>query len=273
MNMLLIMINSYKNTYLMYTFSDMDRQLLRVSDSFMENFFCIKCLKYLTVGPIGIHKEGGNVCGRCLYGRKQKKPPFLELDGDPFDYENRIPLSLFAYASCTNIRFPCVNRYDGCNELIPFVDIGDHEESCVSEKYQCPNCDFLGVGSQQIHHFSINHKNLLISNEPFELNIGADISSSYLCRQNNYLFFVNVQYVKSLNQFVFGTTFRGHGKKLGKILLSVFIPNAKKFEKICLNTDLLEIQKQRVINFTINIGTYHLNDVDKIYCIYKVSIE
>ncbi|KAJ8927944.1 hypothetical protein NQ314_019577 [Rhamnusium bicolor] len=246
-----------------------------VPDTILENLTCKMCCKYLTVSPIGVHPEGGNVCGRCLYGKKSPPSSLFEYEGDLNFYTilDLIPLSLLGYASYAKSLFPCVNRFEGCSKLLPFSSIRNHEITCIYTKYKCPLCQFEGVGSQLIQHFKTGHKRYLSSDDPiFILNLDNDVCETYLYRAKNMLFLVKVQYVKDITQFEFDTLCLGSLIKTGKIRLVFTIPfgGISTFEEYVLVSDQLLISKNNSFNLTFKINDFHLSEAKKIVCNYKI---
>ncbi|CAH0547974.1 unnamed protein product [Brassicogethes aeneus] len=252
----------------------MARNYYQVSDSILKDLCCVKCQKYLTVGPIGFDGQGGNTCGRCLC-EKRSTFSFMEFSGNPLDFENQIPMTLMSYASSPNIRFPCVNRYEGCNELIPFCRMREHEEICAGFDRKCLNCDYLGVGTQLIQHYKNNHKHLLITNKPFVLDLTGNHATKYLHANQNNIFCVTVKYTKNLNQFVVETLSQSPCSRLGRISLTFYMKSfyKKPFQTITLKTDLLDINENKTLNISFMYGDYHIDDFDKMYCLYKVLFE
>lgn len=126
-----------------------------IPDQVLETHTCRLCDKYLTVSPISIHPEGGNICGRCQSHVNNRRHCLFECGpSENLSEQINIPYAIFGYV---NHLFPCVNRYEGCNKLLTFDEISIHETTCPSRKIKCLHCDYEGTGSQHINHFKTKH--------------------------------------------------------------------------------------------------------------------
>ncbi|XP_018567303.1 E3 ubiquitin-protein ligase siah2-like [Anoplophora glabripennis] len=247
-----------------------------VPDIILENLTCRICCKYLTVSPIGVHPDGGNICGRCLYGKKSSPTCLFECmeDLNYHSFQGFIPMVLLGYASYPETLFPCVNRFEGCNKLLPFSAIKNHEKICVYKKFQCPLCQFQGVGSQLIQHFRTGHKRYLSSENPvFILKIDNDFSETYLFRSENTLFLVKVEYIKDLSQFMFETLCLGTpSRKLGRLRILFRIPSGSisTYNDYILLSDRLEISRNCRFNMTFKINDFRLSETKNVVCSYNL---
>ncbi|XP_044254350.1 uncharacterized protein LOC123004896 [Tribolium madens] len=126
-----------------------------IPDQVLEAHTCRLCDKYLTVIPISIHPEGGNICGRCQSKVTKHSQCLFECDSvEDLIEQINFPYAIFGYV---NHLFPCVNRYEGCKRLLTFDEISIHETTCPSRKMMCLYCNYEGTGSQQINHFKTKH--------------------------------------------------------------------------------------------------------------------
>lgn len=177
-----------------------------VPDHVLENLVCNQCLKYLTVGPIELHPKWGIICGRCT---SQSACSSIFKFAGSIDWsvvEANIPLTLLGYSSYPSTLFPCVNKFEGCGVLLPYSYIRHHELVCIYQEYECPSCDFKGVGSQLLQHFKIFHKRYLCRARPYiVINVRTDYNETFLYRADNLLFLVKVCYVKDTNLFSIDT--------------------------------------------------------------------
>lgn len=247
-----------------------------VPDIVLENLTCKICYKYLTVSPIGVHPDGGNVCGRCLYGKKSSPTCLFECmeELDCRSFEGFIPLVLLGYATYPEALFPCVNRFEGCNKLLPFSAIKSHEQMCVYKKFQCPLCQFQGVGSQLIQHFRMGHKKYLSSeNSVFTLKLDNDLAETYLFRNGTMLFLMKVEYIKDLSQFMFESLCLGTvSKKFGRLRILFRIPSGSvsAYNEYVFLSDRLEISKNCRFNMTFKINDFHLSETKRVRCSYNL---
>lgn len=182
-------------------------------DKVLEEASCGKCLKYLTVGPIGVTSLGENTCGRCSKSSDPSVSPILlEYYGEyPDEF---IPLTILGYASSRNYLFPCVNRFEGCSTVLPYFYIKQHEEECLSQKRECPLCSYHGIGSQLFEHFKRKHyKNLLTSNSNLALNLRKNVRKKYLYKTAKSLFIMKFRFVADLNLFMIRLRYLGSVRK------------------------------------------------------------
>lgn len=248
-----------------------------VPDVVLENLTCKICCKYLTVSPIGGHPEGGNICGRCLYGKKSSPVCLFECTQE-LNYhtiDSLIPLVLLGYATYPKTLFPCINRFEGCCKLLPFAAIKDHEKTCVVKKCQCPLCHFQGVGSQLIQHFRTYHKRYLSSDKSlFTLQLDTDLTETYLFRSESNLFLVKVEYIKDICQFTFDTlcVATSVATKCGRLRILFRIPSGSisTYDEYVLLSDRLEISRNSRFNMTFKINDFHLSETKKVVCSYNL---
>ncbi|KAG5898013.1 hypothetical protein JTB14_027578 [Gonioctena quinquepunctata] len=125
-----------------------------MSESILENFTCDSCHKFLSVLPVKLYSGGKKKCGRCS----------MKNDGGV--------VSLYGDIA-EKFSFPCVNRYDGCKELLTPPQVADHEKNCESKTYICPICPvtvniptFLMIG-----HFQELHREALLKVPIFHINL------------------------------------------------------------------------------------------------------
>lgn len=247
-----------------------------VPDIVLENLTCKECCKYLTVSPIGVHPEGGNICGRCLYERKSSPTCLFECTQELscHSVDSLVPLVLLGYATYPKTLFPCVNRFEGCSKLLPFSEIRSHEKTCVSKKCQCPLCHFQGVGSQLIQHFRTIHKRYLSSDKSlFNLQLDKDLIETYLFRSESSLYFVKVEYVKDISQFMFDTLcVTSASNKFGRLRILFRIPSSgpSTYDEYILLSDRLEISKNCRFNMTFKINDCHLSETKNVVCVYNL---
>ncbi|KAG5875255.1 hypothetical protein JTB14_021243 [Gonioctena quinquepunctata] len=123
---------------------------LMIPDNILETLLCSVCHKYLTVKPVKVYQNGEIKCGRCT------KP------GD------RGVVSLFHLVADQSI-FRCINMYDGCNEILSFSKVPEHESTCIGKTHACPHCpDSKAVPTFFMKkHFEENHEQALLTTPVF----------------------------------------------------------------------------------------------------------
>lgn len=239
-----------------------------IADEILENSYCNECYKYLTVAPIGVHPKGGNICGRCLYGDGHYPPNTLFEYTDFFD--DFFPLELFCFASCNKGFFPCINRFDGCDKLLSFHEIRQHEKFCKVPKIQCPFCCYKGVGSQMLQHFKIDHSHKVLCNDRnrFYLNFAENINNVYLYRSSkNILFFVKIKYRLDISQISFDILSLASIFSSACIRLDFLYGKTNKFSLI---SDNLNVEKDKNYNITMKIDNFEMFEAKNIFCSFNV---
>ncbi|KAJ3662723.1 hypothetical protein Zmor_007055 [Zophobas morio] len=162
-------------------------ELLIIPDQVLETLICRLCDKYLTVGPISVHPEGGNICGRCHGKVNTTSQCLFECDSvvDLIEQVN-IPYTIFGYV---NHFFPCVNRYEGCSKLLAFDDISKHEILCQAKKIKCRCCNnYEGTGSQQLNHFRTKHPLNFFDKVYFRFPLNERYSTNLIKRGEDLFF-------------------------------------------------------------------------------------
>lgn len=162
-----------------------------IPDKILEAHTCRLCDKYLTVSPISVHPDGGNICGRCQKSKKPSQSLFhctLDLPD-----QTSIPYTIFSYA---NHLFPCINRYERCSTLMPFDEVKQHEKNCLSIKTLCGFCEYEGTGSQQLYHFRKLHKKNIFENIHFRFPLHQKYRTN-LIKRDNLLFILDVTIISS----------------------------------------------------------------------------
>ncbi|CAH1133316.1 unnamed protein product [Ceutorhynchus assimilis] len=154
-------------------------------EEILKTQICSCCKQYLSYGPIKVSISEGVKCGRCLKDEEETTPTLL----------NNI---------IKNVIFPCVNRFDGCNELLKCEDVPQHENVCTGSLHLCPICvkhsnnqlveySFLSL----IHHYRILHNKYYLTNPLLSISTRSAKESNYLyCNEyKNILAFINVEIV------------------------------------------------------------------------------
>lgn len=153
----------------------------------LDKLVCDFCHKYLSVGPVKVNEHGKKICGRC-----------------PND--GILSMSVFLLKHYV---FKCNNRYDGCNALLNYADILEHEKICISREYDCPLCPNVQIPAYKlVGHFKKSHDENLLSD--FFLNDKASKLISKKCflyLKQNYMYFIFLKQTNNkllLNAFYFG---------------------------------------------------------------------
>ncbi|XP_074038506.1 uncharacterized protein [Leptinotarsa decemlineata] len=146
-----------------------------IPDEMLETITCSQCLKFLSIGPVKVYRNRKFKCGRCVkdndYGVISKCGLILERG-----------------------LFKCVNRFDGCKQLLAFDKVAEHEDTCKSTTYECPICveatnipTFLMIG-----HFKEKHRGCFLEKPCFKVDLTTS-RQVHLYQNGDNLFFVECQ--------------------------------------------------------------------------------
>ncbi|CAH1174066.1 unnamed protein product [Phaedon cochleariae] len=144
-------------------------------DEMLETLVCVDCQKYLSVKPVMIQAGGEIICGRCS------------------EYYDDGVISLFGIMA-DHCLFRCVNRYDGCQELLTYQEVEEHETECKGRETTCPLCERTVIipTYKIIKHFETNHKDNVLDAPCFEIDLISSlrISKLFLYKEKNSIFFI-----------------------------------------------------------------------------------
>ncbi|CAH1103975.1 unnamed protein product [Psylliodes chrysocephalus] len=149
---------------------------LIISDYVLNRQVCDYCHKFLSVIPIKVYPNRRIKCGRCSTNNENNT------DIGVYSMYNQI---------ATRILFKCVNRFDGCTQLLQSSEVIEHEKTCISKKYFCPICSEEIFTFLIIRHFKLNHPHSILETTHFQLEDINNIKKHFLYQLENYLFFVN----------------------------------------------------------------------------------
>jgi len=122
----------------------------------LQQLICFSCKKYLSVFPIKVYPNKNVKCGRCCDSNED--------DGGTVSH-------LYEHIA-KQIGFPCVNRFEGCKEVLGPNEMKKHEKTCLSDDYQCPICaDFNGPSFNLLNHMKINHEHAFIETQDFLIEL------------------------------------------------------------------------------------------------------
>ncbi|XP_060523897.1 uncharacterized protein LOC132700534 [Cylas formicarius] len=145
----------------------------------LQNLKCSLCMLELSVYPVHIKIDGKMaVCGRC------KVPNDL-------DYIRDEAYELIAQF----ILFTCPQERNGCKVQLTPLNMKDHELACTYKKIACPSkaylrCEWCGPHSDLKKHFEESHKELLLTDQKFEVNFVNSLKESLLLPFKNEIFII-----------------------------------------------------------------------------------
>lgn len=148
-----------------------------------EQLLCSSCKLYISCGPVKIAANGNSICGRC----------------SPLNCDETYIQNILFETSMSKFKFPCSYKTQGCKELLLFGETIEHERVCPYRSFLCPvlpynNCMKDVNGLDLFKHFEEYHKNLLIINGQFELDLKYNSQCNFLMKHNEVTFIVQYNY-------------------------------------------------------------------------------
>ncbi|XP_050516892.1 uncharacterized protein LOC114332058 [Diabrotica virgifera virgifera] len=159
-------------------------------DNILETLLCSFCHKYLSVKPTKVYPNRLIQCGRCV-DKKEQEQSIHDFEAVESQYGK----------IAENILFKCVNRFDGCRELLTYSQVKDHEQVCLEKIHECPICGEEMASFFLLRHFDSNHKDAILDCPAFvfKLNDLLEMPSVYIYQEEDNLFFLYISYTKSEN--------------------------------------------------------------------------
>ncbi|XP_028137569.1 uncharacterized protein LOC114332060 isoform X3 [Diabrotica virgifera virgifera] len=187
-------------------------------DNILETLLCSFCHKYLSVKPTKVYPNRLIQCGRCVDKKEQAIHNFEAVESQ--------------YGKIAeNILFKCVNRFDGCRELLTYSQVKDHEQVCLEKVHECPICGEEMASFFLLRHFDSNHKDAILDCPAFvfKLNDLLEMPSVYIYHEEDNLFFLYISYTKSENTIKLYLVYIG-SYKLAKNIYHQFTVSSKNKE-------------------------------------------
>ncbi|KAG5885575.1 hypothetical protein JTB14_003773 [Gonioctena quinquepunctata] len=165
--------------------------MFQVPEELLDIMVCDTCHKFLSVGPVKVYRNKATKCGRCSANE----------DGGVISQYGHI---------AEHGLFKCVNRFEGCRQLLTYTQVAEHESSCKSKKYVCPICP----GNTEVptfllvRHFREFHSDCYLKTPSFSLKLSEFDVKTCLYKEKDQLFFVKYRNTSkdtiSLNIFFLG---------------------------------------------------------------------
>uniref|UniRef100_A0A6P7GY33 Uncharacterized protein LOC114342105 n=1 Tax=Diabrotica virgifera virgifera TaxID=50390 RepID=A0A6P7GY33_DIAVI len=197
-----------------------------IPDNILETLICTFCHKHLSVKPITVYPNRDVACGRCAISEKQKN--------------GRTGVeSLYGKIAETWL-FKCINRFDGCRELLTCSQVLDHEKVCLEKIHKCPICFEEMTSFLMPKHFHSNHEHAILYSRGFVINLDCSeilyiYSSSYmLYQEEDNLFFLYISYSTSENILKLELVYMGSDKQASNISHQFTVTSEnEEFQIIC----------------------------------------
>ncbi|KAG5878762.1 hypothetical protein JTB14_012132 [Gonioctena quinquepunctata] len=164
--------------------------MIQIPDELQDTLHCDFCYKLLSVGPVKVYPNRKTKCGRC-------------------SEDNDRVVSKYGLIA-DHCLFKCVNRFDGCRQLLTPNQVLDHETTCKSNSIVCPVCPKIKETPTYmlIKHFEKHHRDYLLKSPSFIVDTTEPNIIIYLYRANDQLFFIEFKSTSvgtiSLNTFYLG---------------------------------------------------------------------
>lgn len=150
------------------------RKMFMIPDSVLETLICQNCKNYLSVRPVKVYPSRRILCGRCSNEHD---------DGAISIYDSLAEFGLFK----------CINRYEGCDKVLRYSEVLEHEKTCRSSEHKCFCSTVTTSLPALLSHCKEIHKNSILQAPSFEIcNVGRDFLNQYVYVTNNLIFYINV---------------------------------------------------------------------------------
>ncbi|XP_050509989.1 uncharacterized protein LOC114335446 [Diabrotica virgifera virgifera] len=154
-----------------------------IPDNILETLICTFCHKYLSVKPIIVYPNRDVECGRCTATENQKN----HRAGVESRYGKIVDKWLFK----------CINRFDGCRELLTCSQVPDHEKVCSAKNHKCPICNEEMKSFLMLQHFHSKHKHAILDCPAFVFNLNDShlgMPTVYIYQKEDNLFFLSISH-------------------------------------------------------------------------------
>ncbi|XP_050516890.1 uncharacterized protein LOC126891685 [Diabrotica virgifera virgifera] len=195
-------------------------------DNILDTLVCSFCHKYLSVKPVKVYPNKLIQCGRCV-DVDNEEAPVNKSEGVE---------SLYGKLAET-ILFKCVNRFDGCRELLTYSQVRDHEQVCLEKIHKCPICYEEMASFLILPHFRSKHKDSTLDCPAFVFNLNdyLEMPSVYIYQEEDNLFFLYISYRKSENTIKLYLVYQGSYKLAKNIYHEFTVSSENKEFDIVLN--------------------------------------
>ncbi|KAG5878759.1 hypothetical protein JTB14_012129 [Gonioctena quinquepunctata] len=165
--------------------------MIQIPDELLDTLHCDLCHKVLSVGPVKVYPNRKTKCGRCSEDKDKGVVSKYGLIAD-------------------HCLFKCLNRFDGCRQLLTPNQVIDHETTCKSNSIVCPVCPKIREipTYMLIKHFKEHHRDYVLTTPSFKVDTTKPDIKIYLYRSNDSLFYIEFKSTSvgtiSLNTFYLG---------------------------------------------------------------------
>lgn len=229
-----------------------------VPDEVLEHLTCSYCDKYLSVGPVKVDSTQKRICGRCVKNGEIEAVSMYRFFGE-------------------NAIFKCINRYDGCNQLLTYEEVIEHEKSCISDRYECPICD--NIEEMPVYEFLLHFKKRHSQNFLKESRLKKMLNrlqpvNTFLYVKENVIFVISLECPMFTPTVVVLKTFyivKNNKRYDIKQKYHIYIDDEKMFETQV--TNCLPIQRRYVTTYNIaNIVTNYNSSMEDSYLVIDFEL-
>lgn len=150
-------------------------KMIIVPDYILEQLICDVCHKYLSVGPVKI-RDNKKICGRCIH----KGAPAANSMYNIF-----IKIAIFK----------CINRFDGCSEVLSSKKVKQHEKVCIGKINKCPFNDVTVrmPTFQLLYHLKMEHREFFLQKPNLSMDQLGETKLFWYLNENIlfFLYFIN----------------------------------------------------------------------------------
>lgn len=190
-----------------------------LSDELLNKLNCSVCFKYLSVKPIKIYRNRAIKCGRCSE----------DDDGGVVSLYEKI---------VENGLFPCINRYEGCMELLAYSSVEAHEAKCISSQYSCPICSSEFSSYHFVQHYKREHSNSLLEKPEILLPQDNEYENYYMYKENDMIYILHVRCNLAYNCFFVNAACLGYPERVHRIkqYIKCYLGDSTNSDNLCLQT-------------------------------------
>jgi len=122
-------------------------------DKFSEILKCKLCFKLLN-NPYDCARCGNSFCQECIR-RQLENSKSCPYNCEEFTLKN----SSFGIINILNtLTFNCENKESGCNKIINYYELKDHDLLCIFANVNCPNINCNKIIKRKNLEYHINHE-------------------------------------------------------------------------------------------------------------------
>ncbi|XP_028139756.1 uncharacterized protein LOC114333957 [Diabrotica virgifera virgifera] len=190
-----------------------------IPDKVLETLICTYCHKYLSVKPTTVYPNRDVECGRCAHSALNDKQKYGRAGAGVESLYGKI---------AEKCLFKCINRFDGCRELLRYSQVLDHEKVCLENIHMCPICYVEMRSFLMLQHFHSNHKDAILGGPSFVFNLNSEGPNTYIYQEEDNLFCLYISYSKSENTIKLELVYMGSDKVASNIYHQFTVTNENK---------------------------------------------